>query len=70
MIQNLEKKQNLLFYGIGILLALILLSILIYSINFLINQGARAFNPGLIKEEETANFNLNDIEKIKPLLKK
>jgi len=70
MIRNLEKKQNFLFYGSGILLAIILLGLLIYSINFLIKQGARAFNPGLIKEEETANFNLNDIEKIRTLLKK
>lgn len=65
-----RTKQDLAFYGIGFLLAIILIVVLIYSINFLLKIGGRAFNPSLIKSEEIANFNLTDLEKIRPLLKK
>lgn len=65
-----RSKQDLIFYGVGSLLVIIFLAVLIYSVSFLVKTSARAFNPSLIKTEEIANFNLNDLQKIKPLLRK
>ena len=63
-------KQDLYFLLIGIGLSLIALIIFIYGASSAVGTLNRAFNPNLIKAQEVVTFNLNALEKVKPILEK
>ena len=65
-----HKKIELLFVIASIVLAAFLIAILIKGLTFVAKKTVTAFGWGEEKPTEEIKFNLEELEKIKPLLEK
>ncbi len=60
----MSKHKDLIFIIIGALLLLITISIVVYSINFLVKNAGAALDQDSTKSREITRFNLEGLNKL------
>ncbi|MDP3015192.1 MAG: hypothetical protein Q8N28_02150 [bacterium] len=60
----MSKHKDLIFIIIGALLLLITISIVVYSINFLVKNAGAALDHNSTKSREIVRFNLEGLSKL------
>lgn len=60
----MSKHKDLIFIIVGALLLLITISIVVYSINFLVENAGTALDQDSTKSREIVRFNLEGLNKL------